>query len=118
MRSWIEDSFKDLKRAGWQWQKTRMTDPTQAARFWLALAVATFWVVSVGGEADANLPASRLDNLPSTHVARRLKSRSAQPRQLSCFTCRFVCILVDLIAQRPIPFAILSPEPWPLKTYP
>lgn len=83
MRSWIEDSFKDLKRDGWQWQKTRMTDPARAARFWLALAVATLWVVSVGGEADANLPASSLDNLPPTHIARRLKSHPAQPRQLS-----------------------------------
>jgi len=88
-----------------------MTDPTRAARFWLALAVATFWVVSVGGEADANLPASSLDNLPSTHIARRLKSRSAQPRQFSCFIRGLDCILADLIAQRPIPFAILSPEP-------
>jgi hypothetical protein len=118
MRSWIEDSFKDFKRDGWQWQKTRMTDPDRAARFWLALAVATFWVVSVGGEADANLPVSSLDHLPLTHIARRLKSHAAQPRQLSCFTRGLVCILADLIAQRPLSFRFLHPEPWPLNTYP
>ena len=118
MRGWIEDSFKDLKRDGWQWQNTRMADPARAARFWLALAVATLWVVSVGGEADATLPASSLELLPPTHIARRTKSRSAQPRLLSCFTRGITVILAALIGQRPIPFGIFVPEPWPLETYP
>ena len=118
MRSWIENSFKDLKHDGWQWQKTRMSDPARAARLWLALAVATLWVVSVGGEADAHLPASNLDRLPPTHVARRTKSRSFQPRLLSCFTRGIIIILAALISQRPAPLGTLIPEPWPLKTYP
>jgi hypothetical protein len=83
MRSWIEDCFKDLKRDGWQWQNTRMSDPARAARFWLAMAVAMLWVVSVGGEVDANLPPSSLDHLPPTHIARRTKSRSSRSRLLS-----------------------------------
>src|SRR5215211_1697357 len=58
LRTWIEQSFKLIKRAGWQWQRTRMTDPDRAARLWLAVAVATLWLVSVGGEADASLPAA------------------------------------------------------------
>jgi hypothetical protein len=41
MRSWIEGGFKDMKRGGWQWQQTKMTDPARAMRLWLALAVAT-----------------------------------------------------------------------------
>lgn len=118
MRSWIEDSFKDLKRDGWQWQNTRMTDPARAARLWLALAVATLWVVSVGGEADANLPACSLDLLPPSHIARRTKFRSAQPRQLSCFTRGLIVILAALIAQRPIPLGVFFSDPWPLNTYP
>jgi hypothetical protein len=118
MRSWIEGSFKDLKRDGWQWQNTRMLDPARAARFWLALAVATFWVVSVGGEADANLPASSLQLLPPTHIARSTQSLASQPRRLSCFSRGLILILVALIAQRPIPFGVFIPEPWPLKTYP
>jgi hypothetical protein len=28
-----------------------MVDPERATRFWLAIAVATLWVLSVGGEA-------------------------------------------------------------------
>jgi len=113
MRCWIEDSFKDFKRDGWQWQNTRMTDPARASRFWLALAVATLWVVCVGGEADVNLPASSLDHLPPTHIARRTKFRPSQPRLLSCFTRGLTVILSAIIGQNPIPFGVFVPEPWP-----
>ncbi len=95
-----------------------MTDPSRAARFWLALAVATLWVVCVGGEADAHLPPSSLDRLPPTHIARRLNSHSTQPRHLSCFSRGLIVILSALLAHRPIPLGFFFPEPWPLKTYP
>src|SRR4051795_12034970 len=52
-RSWIEQGFKDSKRGGWQWQHTRMEDPQRAERLWLAIAVATFWLLRVGGSAEA-----------------------------------------------------------------
>jgi len=48
MRAWIESGFADLKRRGWQWHKAQMRDGVRAARVWLALAVATLWVVGVG----------------------------------------------------------------------
>jgi len=32
LRAWIEQGFKITKRGGWQWQRTRMTDPERAAR--------------------------------------------------------------------------------------
>jgi hypothetical protein len=117
-RSWIEDGFKDLKRDGWQWQKTRMTAPARAARFWLALAVATFWVVSVGGEADANLPISSLERLPLSHIARRSKSQTFPPRILSCFSRGLIVIMATLLGQRQVSLGSFRPEPWPLKTYP
>jgi hypothetical protein len=31
MRTWIEGGFKDIKRGGWQWQQTKMTDPARDA---------------------------------------------------------------------------------------
>src|SRR5262249_50697127 len=37
---------------GWDWQRTRMTDPDRAGRVWAALAVATVWLVEVGGLAE------------------------------------------------------------------
>lgn len=119
MRSWIESGFKDLKRDGWQWQKTRMNSPCRAARLWLALAIATFWVVSVGGEADASLPASSLDQLPINHIARKNKKTSAsQSRLLSCFTRGLIEVLNMLINHYPVFIGLFYPDPWPLKTYP
>jgi hypothetical protein len=115
MRSWIECGFKDSKRGGWQWQQTKMTDPDRAARLWLALAVATLWVLSVGGEADATLPASSLEELPVLHVARqqvRPQARS-RPRLLSCFRRGVLTILVALITEEDLPLGRFCPEPWP-----
>ncbi|BCW94925.1 MAG: transposase [Fimbriimonadales bacterium] len=51
-RAWIESGFSDLKRRGWQWHRTQMQDGARAARVWLALAIATLWVMSVGGSVD------------------------------------------------------------------
>lgn len=119
MRSWIEAGFKDLKRDGWQWQSTRMTDPTRATRLWLALALATLWVVSIGGEVDVTLPVSSLNALPLNHIARRTKKAdSGNLRHLSCFTRGIIELLHIIIDQRPIFVGHFYPEPWPVKTYP
>ena len=45
------------------WHLSRMRDPKRVERIWLAIAVATLWLVSVGGEADAQLEASSLKPL-------------------------------------------------------
>ena len=52
LRMWIEHGFEQFKSGGWQWQKSRITDPDRAGRVWLAMAVATRWVVSVGGQEE------------------------------------------------------------------
>jgi hypothetical protein len=121
LRAWVEAGFKDLKRDGWQWQHTRMTDPARAARVWLVLAVATLWALSVGGVAEASLPLSRLEALPPSHVARQRASGRPTPRLLSCFR-RGVLLLVIGAASQPLPHARFIPEPWPTafrwKTYP
>ena len=113
LRSWIKCGFKDTKRGGWQWQQTRITDPNRASRFWLAIAVATLWAVSVGGEADATLPASSFDALPETHIARRRTTKHSQPRLLSCFRRGLLVILSALISGLPLPLGRFYPEPWP-----
>jgi hypothetical protein len=113
LRSWIECGFKHIKSAGWQWQYTRMVDPERATRFWLAIAVATLWVLSVGGEADANIPESSLEALPENHIARRRSQKSSFTRLLSCFHRGIIIIVTALIAQRPLPLGRFVPEPWP-----
>ena len=65
LRAWIEQGCKLTKRAGWQWQRTRMTDPPRAARLWVAVAVATLWVLSVGGAAEERIPVGTLPPLPA-----------------------------------------------------
>jgi hypothetical protein len=118
LRAWIECGFKDTKRGGWQWQQTKITDPERAARLWLAIAVATLWVLSVGGEADANLPASTLTELPATHIARRRTTGRSQPRLLSCFRRGLLRILAAAIAGQVLPQGCFDPEPWPRSALP
>ena len=112
LRGWVEQGFKDLKRGGWQWQHTRMSDPTRVARLWLALAVATLWAVSVGGEADAALPASSWETLPAAHIARRRGRHRPPPRLLSCFRRGVLRILAALLRGEPLPRGRFLPEPW------
>lgn len=112
MRSWIESGFKDIKRGGWQWHQTKMTDPARAQRLWLAMAVATLWVVSVGGEADASLPPSSLQALPELHIARRQATARARPRLLSCFRRGVLRILAALLLGESLPIGRFLPEPW------
>jgi hypothetical protein len=118
MRSWIEDSFKDIKSGGWQWQNTRMSDPQRAARLWLALAVASLWVVSLGGEAEALAPNYDLSNLPLTHIARRTLSHPSRPRIHSCFARGLIKVLLTIINQKNVALGAFIPEPWPQETYP
>ncbi len=71
LRAWIEQGFKRIKRGGWQWQYTRMDDLALAERRWLAVAIATWWLLSVGGEGDEELPAETMNEAPHTQRNRR-----------------------------------------------
>ena len=118
LRPWVECGFKDTKRGGWQWQQTRISDPERASRIWLAVAVATLWVVSVGGEADATLPVSNLEALPETHIARQRTTRRSRPRLLSCFRRGTLLILASVIAGAIKLCGRFYPEPWPASLVP
>ena len=56
LRPSTECVYRDLKSDGWQWQNTRLLDPERAERLWLAMAVATLWMVMLGGEAENQSP--------------------------------------------------------------
>jgi len=51
VRMHIEESFRDDKRHGWQWEHSRIKDPTRASRLLLVLHLATLWALSVGAVA-------------------------------------------------------------------
>ncbi|HMA34416.1 MAG TPA: transposase [Chloroflexia bacterium] len=113
LRTWIEAGFKDLKRGGWHWEQTKLRDPGRWERQWLVLAVATLWVVSVGGEAEATAPVSGLEALPALHIARRVRRGGSQARLLSCFRRGVVVILAGLLRGVLVDMGTFWPEPWP-----
>jgi hypothetical protein len=48
LRVWQEESFRDLKSGGWQWQCTFVTSPDHAQRLLLVLTVAYAWMLTQG----------------------------------------------------------------------
>ena len=113
LRAWIEPGFKITKRAGWQWQRTRMTHPDRAARLWLAVAVATLWLVSVGGEADAAILDATCPDLADLLLATRRRRQATRLRLVGVFRRGWTIILGALVRHAPLPFASSHPEPWP-----
>jgi hypothetical protein len=116
LRAWIEQGFKITKRAGWQWHRTRMTDPARAARLWLAVAGATLWLLSVGGEADEAIPASTVPEVTALIPMPLRLRRATCLRLVSVFRRGWAIILVALLEQAPLPMGRLIPEPWPAVT--
>ncbi len=88
-----------------------MTAPDRAARLWLAVAVATLWLLSLGGEADAALPPSTIAAVPT--APRRVR-RTTRPRLVSVFRRGHAVLLAALVNGQPLPTGRLRPEPWPL----
>jgi len=115
MRAWIEQGFKLTKRAGWQWQRTRIAEPDRAERLWLAVAVATLWLVRVGGAADASITDATVADVAPALTAARRQRRATQARLVGVFRRGWVLILVALLDHAPLPLGVLVPEVWPLQ---
>jgi hypothetical protein len=110
LRIWIELGFRALKGMGWQWQRTRRTDPTRTARHWLVLAVATLWAAAVGTRAE---DAARRGRLPTTLRAPVPPPSRGRPRPCSIIR-QGLTWLREQIRQRRLWCVLwLSPEPWP-----
>jgi hypothetical protein len=92
-RMWEELAFRDFKSGGWQWQKSRVTDPAHANRLWLVLALAYAWVVSLG-----------------TQVLERLRWRReltrGRRRQHSVFALGLRLLTRWALRQRHLPFEL------------
>jgi DDE family transposase len=103
-RSWIEQGFKVIKSGGWNWEATRITAPDRAARQWVALAVATLWLIEVGGLAEAE---PRPETVPPWP-----KRRPGQPRPYRLFRVGLGLILAGIVSGR-VPCGRFVPEAWP-----
>jgi len=113
LRAWVEQGFKVTKRGGFQWQRTRMTDPDRAARLWLAVAVATLWLLSVGGEAEDAIPDSTLPDVTAALGRARRQRRATRLRLVSVFRRGWAAVIAALLTARPLPGGSFRPEPWP-----
>jgi hypothetical protein len=113
LRAWSEQGLKLTKRAGWQWHRTRMTDPARAARLWLAVAVATLWVVSIGGAVDATIPEGTLPDVTGLCPAYRRPRRATQWRLVSVFRRGWLMLMGALLRHDPLPEGHFLPAPWP-----
>jgi hypothetical protein len=90
-----------------------MRDPERAARLWLAVAVATLWLLSVGEAADETIPASTLLDVTALCPSRPRTRRATRLRLVSVFRQGWVTLLVALLRQEPWPQGRFVPEPWP-----
>jgi Transposase DDE domain len=136
MRAWIEHGFKLLKSAGWQWQATRMTDCARAERLWLVLAVATRYVLAVGGDFEAvqevpvetipeiapaaetgtagdETPRPRRAGRPQSEPpAPRLRASGTKQRLVSVFRQGISALVALLVMGHSMPEPRWIPEPW------
>jgi hypothetical protein len=91
-----------------------MRDPDRAARLWLAVAVATLWLLRVGEAADATIPVSTLLAVTGLCPARPRTRRATRLRLVSVFRQGWVALLVAFLRHEPVPQGRFVPEPWPV----
>jgi hypothetical protein len=117
MRTWIETGYKDFKRGLWGWHHSKMQDASRVERLWLAMAVAQIWTVSIGCQAEHEHEQKNPGaDLPTTHIARRRRTRPAdQPpeRRLSCVVRGRLWLVAALFNALVLPCGRLLPEGWP-----
>jgi hypothetical protein len=113
LRMWIELGFKALKGLGWQWDKTRRTDPDRVARHWLILAVATLWVLATATRIEdaalLTLPPALLHQPPTRPCWRP----PGVTRTVSLICQGITELRRQLLRGRLWQRCWLRPEPWP-----
>lgn len=68
-RTWQEQSFRDLKSAGWHWGDTHIRCPEHMERLLVILVIAYAWTIAWGSQSVA------------THRAQPLQRRAGRPLQ-------------------------------------
>src|SRR5436305_1337334 len=75
LRAWVELGFRALQGLGWQWQRSRRTEPARVARHWLVLAVASLTALAPGTRVEdareRGLPPVRLRAPPASRAGTR-----------------------------------------------
>jgi hypothetical protein len=126
LRNWIEQGYKRVKGGGWNLPHTRITTRARLERVWLAVAVATMWVLEVGGEAeDADPPRSgkrvgedtpALPDLspdPTGKTAEAEETSDRLPKRTWSTVTRGWNVLRNALAVGVLVLGTWLPEPWP-----
>lgn len=119
LRMWIEHGFEQFKSGGWQWQTTRMTAPERVSRVWRAMAVATLWVLSIGGLHDHAKIERRQETMPTLTTTgapghrHAPKSPQKTKRLVSVLRQGLAALLALLITGQAVMPGPWYPESWP-----
>jgi hypothetical protein len=111
-RSWIEQGFRIIKRGGWQWQRTRMEHPDRVERVWAAVALATLWMVELGGLAEHEERAETLPPVKRTQSQVPATNRPVSVRRHRLFTRGLAVLRATLVRGEELRGQFLQ-EPWP-----
>jgi hypothetical protein len=92
-RMWQEESFRDLKSGGWQWEASHIRHPDRMERYILALALAYAWMLTLGSVIlSSSIPVYSRDCLQRYSVFRlglrrfkQLLSQATQPLVVRLF---------------------------------
>jgi hypothetical protein len=110
LRGWTELGFRALKGVGWQWQRTRRSDPDRVARHWLVLAVATLWAVATGTRAED----AAVRGVAPANLRAPVPPPAAHRRTMSVFLRGVGWLRWQLLRVRRLWSRLwLAPEPWP-----
>lgn len=130
LRGWIEQGYKRVKGEGWNLPRTRISTCERLERLWLAVAVATMWVLEVGGEAEEkteSLPGAKAGKktgedtpqlpalVPSSVEAEKANTRATtpSPRRIWSVFGRGWNVLRNALAVGLLMLGSWHPEPWP-----
>jgi len=78
-----------------------MTDPNRAARLWLALAVATLWMITLGSDLEVG-PSDAAPDLPDLRGLLGVNG-PRRPRRTRLFRLGWLWLLVELNQGQPLP---------------
>ena len=110
LRVWIELGFRALKSVGWEWERTRRTDPDRVARHWLVLATATLLNLAVG----TRLEDADWRGIPPGRLRRVRTPPRRRSRRVSVFARGLAWLHVQVLRGTRIWQALwLLPEAWP-----
>ena len=113
VRAWMAHGVTRTTRAGGPWQRPHRTQPDRAARRWLAVAGATWWLLSLGGEAKETSPASPVLAVPALICQPPRPRRAPRLRLVRVGRRGGNLILGAWLDQAPLPLGRLVPDPWP-----